>query len=232
MNQPNIMNLNDLKINNTYLCMIDESMGGYSQGVLKLRVIEKDVNPKEIEYYDGSQCGYVKEMVTETSVDFYLEELLSDNEGSWEKDLGKRIILNQINKQNGEIWNSNMEFLEDTEENLTWIKENTNYWFFTDDLTVRKFVNEKFLSDNLSIYKKDISVIDINHIRTRDDDYRNYFGYDLNKWDKTMESFDFQPPHSLVKVWDNKDNEEDFTEFLLSNPKVDGDIKVEWVQLS
>lgn len=107
----------DLTIGNSYYVLLDECMGGYPEGVLKVKLIENKEETQVINRYVRWE-GYKDLSLPVFTSNFQVEEILEDFDNNYN---GKETItFKDINNENENL----MSYIDSTPENLTWIKEN------------------------------------------------------------------------------------------------------------
>ena len=111
----------DLTVGNSYYMLIDEAMGGYSAGVLKVKLLESSDEMQVINRYTGAKNGYEDLNLPVNTSHFQIEEIIQD----WEYYYKGRetFTFTDINGENEEI----LCYTDATPEELNWIMESIEF---------------------------------------------------------------------------------------------------------
>jgi|11_taG_2_1085331.scaffolds.fasta_scaffold01494_2 hypothetical protein len=111
----------DLTVGNSYYAIIDEAMGGYPSGVVKVNLKSTVDEQKIVNRYMGVGVGCKDLLLPVNSSHFQIEEIIYDLEDYY---TGKETYTFDDEEETAKDY---MSYIPSTEENLTWIKENTDF---------------------------------------------------------------------------------------------------------
>ncbi len=111
----------DLTVGNSYYAIIDEAMGGYPSGVVKVKLQNTRDERKTVNKYTGVEHGYQDIEMLVNSSHFQIEEIIYDLEDYYP---GKETYTFDDEEETAKDY---MSYLPASEENLAWIEENTTF---------------------------------------------------------------------------------------------------------